>query len=170
MASANPSYTTTPTTTPTSIPDFKLELIGIPSSIAGDNASFFDRIVAGIPKECEFTRKIAKVYSAGGFDGFVGVETLRMIHNTLENLAYFESEILELTKDLRKKLVAEPDWKPLPGVVEVELLSTHVTFRSIPLDFELTHDIDYRKVDMIRHHVPQLFPLKVIDRNQPSLI
>jgi hypothetical protein len=169
MASTNPLSNTTSTPT-SSIPDFKLELIGIPSSIAGDNASFFDRIVAGIPKECEFTRKIAKVYSAGGFDGFVGVETLRVIHNTLEHLAYYEREILELTKDLRGKLVVEPDWKPLQGVVEVELLNTHVTFRSIPLDFELKHDIDYRRVDMIRHHVPQLFPLKVIDRDQPSLI
>lgn len=120
--------------------------------------------------ECEFTRKIAKVYSAGGFDGFVGVETLRMIRDTLRHLVNYETEVLLLTKGLREKMATETSWSPLKGVVEVDHLGTTITFRSISLSFELTHDIDYRRVDMIRYHVPQLFPLITIDRTKASLI
>ena len=167
MASTNSSSIST---FASSIPDFKMELTGIPSSIAGDNASFFDKIVADIPKECEFTQKIAKVYSAGGFDGFVGVETLRMIRDTLRHLAKYETEVLVLTKGLREKMATEISWSPLKGVVEVDHLGITVTFRSIPLGFELVHDIDYRRVDIIRHYVPQLFPLITIDRSKPTLI
>lgn len=134
------------------LPDSKMEFCGVPSSIGGVLSRFASELLASIPEECTFTTELAKKCLLSSHDEF-------LLTQTIKELVSAELEILKTIQDTgfsREKLrECKGEYR-----VDAPFLESDVSFRGIPrLVIELKHDIDFRKVDIVQFHYPEMFPL-----------
>jgi hypothetical protein len=136
------------------LPDFKMDDKGIPSSIGGDMDLFAKNLLASIPAECTFTAELAKKYLLTTRDAY-------LIQQTIKELVFAEREILKTIES--SGLTREQISKRKGKYYKYNIFGRTVEFPGFPdLEVELKHDIDYRKVDIIQFHLPEMFPLEIV--------
>jgi hypothetical protein len=140
-------------TTPV-LPDFKMDDTGIPSSIGGDMDRFAKELLDSIPDECTFTTELAKKYLLTSRDAY-------LIKQSINELVVVEREILKQIES--RGFTREQISKRKGRYYKYNIFERTVEFPGFPdLEVELKHDIDYRKVDIIQFHFPEMFPLVIV--------